>query len=276
MLYSKKLNLSDRIVEFLAFQPGSTLQEMRRTVEVSTGVLSFQAWYKSLKKLASEGIVVKSARRYSLNSAWVNHLDKLVYFAKDNYLVGKNRRGFKLPTPALPKQVIRFPDLLTMDTFWGHVATILVAQNPKEVFYFYNPHTWFFVAHRFEAESYFASLDFLKAKSYTVVGSRSSIDLWSEKFHNMKFAEYYCSPKPIFENNLYLTVIGPYVVEVRIKKQTALRLDKLFSETVFDPNKEEPPAGLEDHFLGKSPSKMILSLDEDKAKILRTRLSKYF
>jgi len=275
MIFTKHQNLADRIVDYLAYHPYVSLREMRKDIELNTGRISYQAWYKSLRKLLDDGVIVKNNLNYSLNTTWASKLASLSFFVKSNYLNPKVAHSVALPQREKTKKKYKFPDLLTMDMFWGHVAVTLIIKNPGRPFYFYNPHVWFFVAHEFESKAYFESIQFYNVKNYTIVGSRSSIDLWSEKLHPKK-SSYYCSPKPLFDHRLYLTVIGDCYIEVKIREQMARQIDDLFKQTLFDSKRESPPDDIKRLFKQKSPCVMTIEKNKEKADKFARKIRRYF
>lgn len=276
MIYSKHQNLADAVVDYLTYHPGSSLSAMRVGVEATIGRASFQAWYKALGRLLDDGVIVKIKKRYSLSATWASKVMRLGFFIRSNYLSKEARHPIDLPTVAGEKTAYRFPDLVTMDTFWGHLAISLIVRNPGKAFYFYNPHTWFFVAHEFESKAYFESMQMYKVKNYTVVGGKTPIDEWSAKFHPKAISQYYCSAKSLFDHRLYITAIGDYYIEVTIEEGMARKIDLLFRAAIFDPRKERPPKGIENLFEHKSPCKMVVYLNPIKAAQFSRRIHRFF
>jgi len=276
MIYTKHQNLADRVIDYLAYHPGASLPKMRKDIELAAGRISYQAWYKSLRRLQDDGVMVKNKQQYSLSTTWVSKLTNLSYFMKSNYLSQQAKYHITLPDKEKEKIRYRFPNLLTMDTFWGHVAVSLIIKNPGLPFYFYNPHLWFFVAHEFESKAYFESIQLYVVKNYTVVGSRSAIDLWSEKLHPKGVSYYYCSPKSLYNHRLYLTAIGDYYIEVKIREQMAQKIDFLFEKISFNPQKEHPPAGIDKLFKQKSPCSMVVELNKKKATRFSRKIQRFF
>lgn len=276
MLYAKKTTLADRVVDLLTFHPVLAFDQILKTLAAVGVVCSFQALYKALASLRSQGVLVVAQKKYSLNTVWVSQVVQAVYFMESNYLSGSKLHQVLLPVVPKQKMTFRFPDLLSMDVFWGHVAVALAVQCPDKPFYFYNPHTWFFVAHMTESRAYFDALKRRRMHNYTVVGAQTSIDKWSAKFHPIDVSEYYCAPKPLFGNKLYLTAIGDYYIVVKIKADMAKKIDDAFSKAVFNVNTENPPAVVGRLFKQRSACTMSISLDSEKAAQFIKRISRYF
>lgn len=276
MIYHTKNSIADRVVDILTFNPSSTFEYIQQRLLIVGDPISFQGLYKALTVLRSQGVVVVAQKKYSLNAVWVDKFARLAYFMESNYLSGSKLHQILLPTHPKQKVTFRFPDLLSMDVFWGHVAVALAAQCPGKPFYFYNPHTWFFIAHMAESNAYFDILKERKAHNYTVVGSRTAIDKWSAAFHPSEVSEYYCAPKPLFDHKLYLTAIGDFFVTVKIKANMAKKIDDVFSSIVFDARTENPPITVSRLFKTKSSCTMSISLDSEKTVQFIKRISKYF
>lgn len=276
MIYRTENSVADRVVDILTFNPSSTFEQIEEFLLITGGRVSFQGLYKALAVLRRQGVVVAAQRKYSLNAVWVSRVVQAAYFMESNYLSGFKLHRVLLPVAPKQKVIFRFPDLLSMDVFWGHVAVALAAQCPGQPFYFYNPHTWFFVAHMAESKAYFDTLKQRGMRNYTVVGAQTSIDKWSAKFHPIDVSEYYCAPKPLFEGKLYLTAIGDYYIVVKVKVDMAKKIDDAFSKVVFNLDREDPPVAIGRLFKQKSSCTMTVSLDREKAAQFTKRIAKYF
>lgn len=102
------------------------------------------------------------------------------------------------------------------------------------------------------------------------------MDLWSEKKHPEKTLRYYCSPKQLFNHRLYLTAIGQYYIQVKISEEMAVNIDKLFHDTKFDIDSQEPPQHVSDFFKQKSPCTMTIEKNAEKAEKFKRKIGRYF
>lgn len=276
MFYTKHERLAEKIIDFLIYHPNSKTPEILSSIKLVSGSLSKQALHKSLKRLLEDGVIVKTGREYGLNLTWASKMSHAGFFIQSNYLNTQKEHPIKLPNSVQKKVNYKFPDLLSLDTFWGHVAISLILKNPKQSFYFYNPHEWFFIAHEYESTAYFESIETYGVKHFTVVGSRSDLDLWAEKKHPEKTLHYYCSPKPLLNHQLYITVIGDYYVQVKLRKDVADIIDELFKSTNLGKNIQSPPQHVIDFFRIKSPCTMTIEKNKEKADKFRRKIARYF
>jgi len=278
MLFTKQQNLSEMIVGHLTYHPSSTLVELQEAITPLLNKKNTrQGWYKALRVLLAAEVIIKTNRRYSLNSAWASHMVQLSYFINTNYLAGRAVYNLALPEKTKQKLKFKFPNLLTLDAFWAHVLTLIAAKNPGTSFYAYNPHFWFFAAHKFEVERYFENMKQYKAGNYTLVGARTDFDLWSEKLHPKGISNYYCSPKPIMKDSReYLLVMADYYMSVKVSKQMADKIDKLFKQTKLDMEAQEPPQEVVGFFKQKAPCTMTIEKNKERATKFARRVRRYF
>ncbi len=276
MFYTKNQRLAEKIIDFLAYHPKSNSVDMKNSIKIMYGDVSKQALHKSLKRLMGDGVVVKTGRTYSLNMAWASKMSHLNFFIESNYLNPRSSHSINLPKRDKQKITYTFQDLISLDLFWGHLAITLILRNLGESFYFYNPHEWFFLAHEYESKTYFESIESYGVEHYTVVGSRTNLDLWAEKQHPEKNLHYYCSPKQLFNHRLYLTAIGEYYVQVKISEEMARRIDLLFRNTNIDIDSSSQPEGMYNFFKQKSVCTMVIEKNKEKATRFRRKIGRFF
>ena len=278
MLFTKRQNLSEMIISYLTYHPGSTLQELKKSLgQLMNKEISKQGWYKAIRMLLELEVIMKVERQYSLNISWADHLINLSHFIKANYLERGLDYHISLPEKEGQKIKFKFPNLIIMDAFWAHILVLIAANNPGEPFYAYAPHWWFSVAHKFEVERYFKGLERQGAGNYTIVGSQTDIDRWSAKLHPRRITNYYCSPKPINKKlEEYPLAMADYYMLAKISKDMARKIDKLFLETKFDVEKEDPPGEVIDFFKQKSPCSLTIWKDKEKAGVFARRVKRYF
>lgn len=278
MLFTKTHTLAERIVEYLAYHPKAQLSEMQETINYRIEKkMTPKAWYKAINSLLTTEVIVKEHKRYSLNLSWAALVSQFSYFVDANYLSNKSDYFISFDEFAKKNMTYHFPNLLMADVFWTHLFTLLSAKYPRQPFYSYNPHFWYFVAHCYETERYYESTKPFGITSYVVVGSRSDIDLWSARLLPKTHKNYYCSPKPLTHSpEVYTSSMGDHLVTIKIGKDMAGCIDQTFRTTTFNPKTEEPPKELSGFFTQKSPCTLTIVKDAKKAGVFARKIRRYF
>lgn len=278
MLFTHNKTLAENIVEYLAYHPGAKLDEIQKNINHQLGTeMSRKAWYKAINSLLDQEVIVKVNKQYSLNLAWAGLSTQFAYFVNANYFQEKSNYFLSLDEIAKKKVKYTFPNLLTLDTFWTHVFTLLAAKFPKQPFYSYNTHFWYFVAHRHETERYYESTKPFGTTSYVVVGSRSDIDLWSERLIPTPHQHHYSSPRPITKTpEIYTSSLGDFLVTLKINKKMAHNIDQIFKKTKFDIDSEDPPLKITNMFKEKSPCTMTIEMNKEKVEKFQRKIKRYF
>ena len=229
MLCSRNQKLDEIIVEILVRHPKSCVADLMRTSRIQGYDYSIKAFYKELKKLEEEGVVLKFGKNYALNLAWVIQFSSFAEEMFDNGVRAFSSEDI-LPAPG-KSHSWRFTSLDRVNPIWTQLLGILLKQSNEKIMYEWAPHTWFFLVHPHSERAFQRALTKLHSKTYRVVKGMSNL----EKL-----------PKPIWDkmegktvfgrsidgvgDNCYLDVIDNFVVSVNLDKTTTNHLNQLYSE----------------------------------------------
>lgn len=276
MLLTSQQNICEHIAQVLSHHPNSSLQELQQRIKSQyQKKLTLQAWYKALKKLIQDGVVIKQKMTYSLNTSWVADILRWSHTLKQNYIENTRTQVIKLPTKEKEKIIYRFPNLLALNSFWAHVLVYIGAQYPKNnTVYGYNPHFWFYLAHSSVEKQYNRSMGEVGAKTYLIIGSKTFLDIWNEQFFP-KNVEYWCSPKPLYLQKWhYINYVAGFLLDIKIDKKMADSIDKLYKSVISlqDINQLEIIAMFQD----KVSCSMTISKNKRGGEAFKRKILRYF
>lgn len=233
-----------------------------------------QGMYAVLRKLIRAEVVLKHKQLVSLNIVWLSKLESFVSLA-EHFYTSTSRSGNFLGLADGEKIKYEFQNPNVTDAFWNHVIYLLVEARPKQPWFAYNPHCWFFLA---RPESERALRDFIirnGGQYLLIVGAKHPLDQSIRKEFDNEHSQYFMREPPLFpKNNYYLNIIGDYVIEVWIDPAQANEIEQLYasaSETT-----EEIGERLQDIIGSKGKTKLVVSRDRKKAEKFRRMLSKPF
>lgn len=228
MILQADKNLEDYLVEFLTERPNIDVHHIRESLFQIGKKYTIQAIYKGLRKLQNGGVVVKTGKSYSLRIPWVIDLKNISDQAYKNY--------FESPSIAslLPeigkKEIWHFTNLLKLNDFWSQILLLLIQQSKNKILLGYNPHTWFHLVQTEKEHQYLKSIGLAKGKLYLIIGGKSYLDRWAQKYFDKKVVEFSFAKSPFEEKvNDYINVIDDYVITVKIDQTTNKAIDKLYS-----------------------------------------------
>ena len=251
----------DVIIDIKAIKPGTTKQ----------GV------YRSLRDLIKEEIVIKYSKKVMLNQIWVNQLNEFVGKVDKNYL--ENYRE-KKPKNELDRMaegdriIYLFKSLDSFDTFWNHIFSMIVKKtNRVAPLYLYNPHEWTALAREKSEKYMYGWIEKNKPKTFYAIGGNSDLDRVMRKNYSSDKIEFSTGDKMGFENNYYLAVLENYLIETYLDKKVSEQIEKIYESE----NKEDAAAEeIRKIFAEKTKSKIIVSLNHEKARKLKNKFEKIF
>ncbi|MEK7601092.1 MAG: hypothetical protein AAB480_00980 [Patescibacteria group bacterium] len=230
MLAGRTERIDDVIVGKLAERPAQTAAELFVRVRPHIGdVPTPQGWYKALRRLIAQEVLIKTGKLYSLNTRWLLSIIRLAEQAEQTHLTHP-----PLPTIRLPRGrervTYRFKNLLEMDTFWGHLLVYIAARAKKpRVLYAYNPHFWFYLAHEQAEKEYNKGMRDLGVKTIMLIGSKSFLDRWNANFFDNSIRAW-LHPVPLFKDSrVAYNLLGEYFMEIKISPESAKSVDTLFA-----------------------------------------------
>lgn len=232
MLASQKERVDDLIVQALAEQPAQTAVQLLQKVQPRIeNELTVQGWYKALRRLIAQEVLIKVGATNSLNARWILSVVRLAEKAEASHLTRP-----PLPTVRLPEGreriTYRFRNLLDMDTFWGHLLVYIAAHARKpRVLYAYNPHFWFYLAHENSEKEYNKGMSTYGVKTKMLIGSKSFLDRWSTQFFDTNI-RYWLHPVPLFPDvSRSYNYLGGYWMEIKLSDRAGQAIEDLFTRT---------------------------------------------
>lgn len=261
MIYSAQKSIEDFIVEMLA-QKSHTAEELFFSHNASQKEVTIQAIYKSLRKLYSDGVVLKHKEYYSLNNVWkskiVNLLEK-----PDTFPVLKEGESI----------VYSFRSLEQLDEYWKHIQE---GNNENvSVTYFFCPHQyWWFVPGRRESEISFHN-QFVENKRHAVLllGGNTKIDRELKSILSSSHLQIHAEDHHGLRMNDNLTIKNNLIVTTRLPNHFEKRINSIFDQNLPFEKTEELLVEL---FSKKIPVKIIVERNTKKAEKLKKQIGKYF
>jgi hypothetical protein len=273
MILQTNKNLEDYAVEILAENPNVEAHQIKEKLSQFGKKYTIQAIYKTLNKLIEGGVVVKLGKLYSLRIPWVLDLENLTGKIRTTYLESPLVKGV-LPDNN-KKEVWRFNNLLRLNDFWSQILLILVQQSEDKKLFGYNPHPWFHLVQTEQELQYLKSIGIAKGKLFLIIGGRTYLDRWAEKYFDKKIIEYSFAKSSFKEKNFdYINVIDDYIVTVKIDQVTTEAIDKLYSKTTsFEAINISELLGI---FDSKVKASFCLEKNPDKALKIKKRFKDFF
>lgn len=234
---------------------------------------TLQAVYKEFRSLVADNSVQKIGKAYMLNASWVLQLQKF-----SNQLVksvfGEHAGPFLLASQG-KKQVWTFNSLLELNDFWAHLDLYLVKISENKNVLAWNPHLWFFLFHVKAEEKFLRSLKMLGGQFCVIVGGNNFLNRMVVDFYHRNDVVYSYNPEPFrTKMDVYLNVVGDYVVSVKLAKNVHQKMDDLYRSTKSITTISIPD--ITELFMREGQSKLTLEYNPKKADQIRRKFSRHF
>jgi len=156
MLLAQKQSIEDLVAENLAKNPYSTGPQLVAMVNKTRENTTKQAVYTALKALMESEVVAKVGHTYFLSRVWLSKVEALFQTQKERETVRDAvfdlREGESIS--------YHFPSLLSCDTYWAHVFSMLTEWiSPEVPIMIYMPHEWFVIGRAEVEKNIFKSFD---------------------------------------------------------------------------------------------------------------------
>ncbi len=277
MLFTENQTIKELLIQELSYSPHLTLEEIIEKISPKLKqTITLQGWYKALKTLIAQGVIIKEKKRYVLNTSWVVDALRWSHQLKNSYIDKEKERVITLPKKEKEKVTFKFPDLLAMNSFWAHLLVFIGSQKPKDpMIYAYNPHFWFYLAQSTIEKQYNRGLENFGVKVFMIIGSNSFLDKWNAQFFNKTSIDYYFSQKPFYSDGTkYINYFDEYLIEIKLKKEMAKKIDHLFKNT--GSLADISLLGLISLFQEKSPCTVTVSKNKIKGQTFKKKIKRYF
>jgi hypothetical protein len=234
--------------------------------------MTIQGFYKVLRKMLTDRILLKEGQHISLDSFWIN---KVIEFSKniqETYLEEKASAANILLKEGESKD-FEFENVISMDNLWSHSLNLVriyyeSQQHPDKNVYSRN---YFAIFHISRTESESANIQYFESSKmewYMASGSDTFLNRLPSKLQDAKnfhhfifnFDEYSQGQETPPEKNYWTTVIGDFVFEARLPKYIFELIEKIYADvqSIGDFNADKI------YGLFQEPGKALLTISRDK------------
>lgn len=259
MLISKKQGIDDLIVESLAKNPYVKGPELLALINEKRPKTTKQAVYTALSALLDDEIVAKVGAKYFLSRVWIHKIEKalgqkgsskdMIFDLKDGESVSYH-----------------FPSLLFCDNYWAHIVNILSDYLEKGALFLWHPHYWFVVGREKIERDILERLSSNGIYSFFTIGGDTLLDKdFREKWRSENVQINIADKR--FPFNYYLQIWNDFIIEIYIDKNLAKEVESFY---------QSEGKSFEDVLKKKTPIRMKISRNKNKAHVLRKKLSKDF
>ncbi|GEM_PF-1228394 len=248
--------------------------------------ITLQGFYKVIKKMLDDRILVKEGLLLSLDSFWVNKVVEFSNRIEKLYLQTKTNSPNVLLEEGESK-VFEFGNVMMMDNLWCHGLNIVrnyyTTKNHKDKnAYSRNYYSVFQIA-RIESESVIVeSFDSSKMDWYMASGSGAFLNrlvpklVEDENYHQFiyNFDNYQKEHKDTIQKNYWVTVIGDFIFEAKMPKYIFELIERIYNETYnigeFNASK------ISNLFLESGKSTLEISRNKKRADLIREDIKKLY
>ena len=268
MFLTSKQDIKESIISLLAKGAVDSI-DLQNQVSAQKNVTK-QGFYKALRELIEEEVVVKNKQLVALNNSWVNKMENFVSTIDTEY----QREDSFLNLEEGESLVYHFKSLASLDVLWMHYFYIIAKKESDKDILLYNPHE-FWSLFRFDKES--AMYNWIgdnKRNGYSVMGSNTVLDRSTTKYIEQYGIKLAYEDKMSFQKNYFTSVIGDYILDTILDMNTANAIDALYKKhTVWN---EDVSKELADILTRIKRSKVVIYRNKKKAEQIRKKLMKYF
>jgi len=257
MLYSKRTRLEDKIVE-LSIQSPRSIRELHNELKIES--VSERAVYKSINQLIEAGVLLKVGKRVWIDQEWIRGLKTFLAPSA----LPELSRGERL--------TYTFTSIEHLDSFWTTIVFQLEEYERDGQIFFYN--FWAYVPERRGAEdAYYTHFAETKLHAFFVIGGDSRADMEFKSAYQDDYLQIDARSIPSFSRRDHITLIGDFVITVRLSKALSARIDDLYASQI---SMEELLPEITQAYRSRSNIRFVLENSPQKAKKLRKTLSKNF
>jgi hypothetical protein len=256
MLYSRDKTLEDQIVA-LVTEGRITVKKIHQKVAPREEI-TLRAVYKVVNKLIEAGVLLKAGQHILIDREWASQVSKML------------TSGFDPMLGAGERAVYTFTSMGHLDAFWKTIILPLEASNYKKETFFYNPHNfWAYLPERKESEdSYYQHFLAEKRHGFFTLGGNHTADMEFKREYQSEYLQVDLRDVASFRKTDHITILGPFVITVRLSKAVSERIDALYS--AGRSMKEILP---EIVGICKKPGKIRFVIENNAAKALKLRQS---
>jgi hypothetical protein len=220
------------LIEILSEQPRLSAERLGTLTARAARRFSQAAVYKELSKLQARGVVVKDGVFFSLSLAWI-----LDVFSFSDRLTSTYFTESYLQT-LLPdmgqRQRWRFTNLVQCNDFWNQLLLALLRYTKTPHVLSWVPHPWFLLLSSEQETRLQRAFTVSRRRFYTIFGSDPAQRALIRRFYASRSQEYSFAPPArsgLGNEQIYLDIVGDYVLTVRLDPTTSGRIAEFFAES---------------------------------------------
>lgn len=273
MLLQTNHNLEESLVLILAEHPGLDAAGLIEAVARRGRRYSQPAVYKELRKLVSQGVLLKTSKRFYLHFNWAVQLLSLSRTVARQYLETTDIYPSLLPGQKRVRW--QFNDLLRLNDLWSCVVLNLLRASSRRVHLSWNPHTWFHFVQTTQEAQFFEGLRFYGVRMYKMVGGRTFLDRMTVRYWDPAIVTHSFAPGPYeHERATYFSVIDDHITTVKLNVGMAREIDALYERTTSA--KTLDIQAIFSLFQSKVDASLTLEHNPTKARKIERAFSEFF
>lgn len=272
-MFNKSKSIEDTIIENLSKGPLYTVDLLFK-INTPTQRVTKQGFYKILKSLLKNEVVVVRKKIVSLSHVWILGMDNFVQYAKKSYSIETQGEDFLLLKDG-EKVSYTFKSPEQTDMFWGHAFSVLVETTQEKNICLFNPHEWFLVARNESELVLFKDLIQRNKNLFVLNGNKKLIDIYVKKYFNGLSSQYFTIENSPFEkSNYYVNIFGDFIIEAWLDEKVSQKIDDWY--TKHGVVSEDAVGELKRIVSEKGRNKFSISKNHRKAEKIRNIFKKYF
>lgn len=253
MLYSKEGTVDDRIVELTLSTPAS-IKSLHETIAREQS-LTLRAVYKAVNKLIDSGVLLKVGKQVMVDQEWAKRAADTIGTASGPLLSAGERAAYT------------FTSVEHLDAFWKTVILPLERSSKVLESFFYNPHNfWAYLPARKESEDVYYRHFNERRYGFFTIGGESEADKEFKRTYQREFFQVDLRNIALFRRTDHVTVLGSFIITVRLGKKLAERIDSLYASDQTTENLLR-----EVIVLCQKPGKMRMIVEHNAPKAIKMR-----
>jgi hypothetical protein len=234
--------------------------------------LSKQGFYKALRQLKADDVVVVTKGAASLNTTWIQQVSDLLSRASAAYSTGTSSGILSLADKESVSY--HFGTLQQLDNYWGHLQDIVVKATPaSEPLFTYDPHYWFYLARPEIEKAHIALANSLGKQFLMTVAGTTPLDKVVLLDFNNEMRQYHME-RVLEKPGYYVVIVGDYVFEASFEEAVERHIEHIYTQhTAPTP---EALREIEQIPHLKTRTKLKVSRNHTRAQTLKRKLSKNF
>lgn len=271
------------LLDILSRKPGISSKEAYEFfLEKYKPGMTLQGFYKVLRQLLEDRVVVKNNGTLSLYSAWVQNLIKFTERVKQTYVLNETTKATILLEEGETKTYV-FDRPTEMDTFWDHALLAVAYYYQDKEYkdkhaYSKNFYSWIQVLRSGGSVELAHSYTQTEMHWYMASGSRTLLNRVVPQLHNAPNFHFKLYDKltgyGVGQDNFHVTVVGDFVFETKVPNFVFGEIKNMFesvkSLTDFDAKK------MQQVIYEPAKTKLVISRDSKRADAIRKEVKSLF